>query len=177
MSNELRFYLGRDNKSLPAKTSIYVALNHKLFFVIGSYNNFVLADAAITELKKKGYTVCEGQLPVLADTILKLEWFDESGSQVHRDTMMNYAVEGKEKISLAEQYPQYHKPVPKVETIDTYVINQLFPVDDPSGCILHARKKLLIPGVRTGGKSMHKDVKEAIATLQRWLDLNPEENQ
>lgn len=74
---------------------------------------------------------------------------------------------------LADKYPKYHKRIPEgVTTIDTYALNQMFPVDDTSGCILHARKKLLVPGVRTGGKTMYDDVKEARDTLTRWLELN-----
>lgn len=78
----------------------------------------------------------------------------------------------KEPLSLAQKYPKYHKEIPPDwETLDTYGVNRLFPVDDPSGCILHARKKLLIPGSRTGGKSMRDDIKEARDTLTRWLEL------
>lgn len=86
-------------------------------------------------------------------------------------TMPDYS----QKPSLALLYPKYYKAVPKGwEFLDTYAVNILFPVDDPSGCILHARKKLLVPGVRSGGKSMRKDITEARDTLNRWLELNPE---
>lgn len=79
------------------------------------------------------------------------------------------------KQTLASMYPKYYKDVPKDwDSMDTYAVNILFPVDDPSGCILHARKKLLVPGVRSGGKSMRKDIMEARDTLNRWLELNPE---
>ena len=47
----------------------------------------------------------------------------------------------------------------------------MFPVDDPTGCIIHARKKLLIPGVRSGGKSMLQDITEARDTLNRFIAL------
>ncbi|MNN69936.1 hypothetical protein D3C81_1857630 [compost metagenome] len=50
----------------------------------------------------------------------------------------------------------------------------MFPVEDVTGCILHARKKLLIPGVRSGGKSMLKDVTEARDTLNRYIALMSE---
>lgn len=76
---------------------------------------------------------------------------------------------------MSDLYPKYYKAVPKDwDSMDTYAVNILFPVDDPSGCILHARKKLLVPGVRSGGKSMRKDITEARDTLNRWLELNPE---
>lgn len=77
----------------------------------------------------------------------------------------------------AAKYPKYFKALPQgvsPDAVDTYAIAQMFPVDDPSGAILHARKKLLIPGVRSGGKSMRKDIIEARDTLNRWLELNPE---
>lgn len=78
----------------------------------------------------------------------------------------------------ASKYPKYFKALPQgvsPDAVDTYAIAQMFPVDDPSGAILHARKKLLIPGVRSGGKSMRKDILEARDTLNRWLELNPED--
>ena len=91
--------------------------------------------------------------------------------------MLNDSVAKTEKTAprkLSELYPKYFKELPEgVEPteVDTYVINKMFPVDDPTGCILHARKKLLIPGVRSGGKSMLKDVTEARDTLNRYIAL------
>lgn len=76
--------------------------------------------------------------------------------------------------SLAKKYPKYYKALPPgvaPDAIDTYAIALMFPVDDPTGCILHARKKLLIPGVRSGGKSMLKDVTEARDTLNRYIAM------
>lgn len=77
-------------------------------------------------------------------------------------------------LKLSELYPKYYKPLPDgvdPSEVDTYVINLMFPVEDATGCIIHARKKLLIPGVRSGGKSMLKDVKEARDTLNRYIAL------
>lgn len=77
--------------------------------------------------------------------------------------------------SLAELYPKYYKAVPagvNPAEVDTYVINMMFPVDDDSGCVVHARKKLLIPGVRSGGKTLLKDVIEARDTLNRFIALH-----
>lgn len=73
---------------------------------------------------------------------------------------------------LADKYPKYYRRTPGDATVlDTYAVNMMFPVDDPTGCILHARKKLLVPGVRTGGKSLRDDVREARDTLTRYLEL------
>lgn len=76
--------------------------------------------------------------------------------------------------SLSEKYPQYYKPVGNLEEVDVYAVHHLFNIQDPSGCIQHASKKLLLSGVRTGGKSKAKDIREARDTLDRWLQLNPE---
>jgi hypothetical protein len=76
--------------------------------------------------------------------------------------------------SLSERYPQYYKAVGELEEIDVYAVHHLFNIQDPAGCIQHASKKLLLSGVRTGGKSQFKDIKEARDTLTRWLQLNPE---
>ena len=78
------------------------------------------------------------------------------------------------EVSLSQKYPKYYKAVPEgvsPDAVDTYAINLMFPVEDPTGCILHARKKLLIPGVRSGGKSMLMDVIEARDTLNRYIAL------
>lgn len=76
----------------------------------------------------------------------------------------------------AAKWPAYWKFIPPGwSAIDTYRLGEMFPVADPSGRILHARKKLLVPGVRTGGKSMYKDIKEARDTLSQWLEDNPDE--
>lgn len=77
-------------------------------------------------------------------------------------------------LTNAQKYPRYFRDVSELDSVDTYAINKLYPVDDPSGAILHARKKLLIPGDRTGGKTMYQDIKEARDTLNRWLEINQE---
>lgn len=77
-------------------------------------------------------------------------------------------------MDLSEKYPKYYKALPAgvpVNGIDVYAINMMFPLDDPTGCLEHARKKLLVPGVRSGGKSMLKDITEARDTLNRYIDL------
>lgn len=76
--------------------------------------------------------------------------------------------------SLSERYPQYFKSVGDLTEIDVYAVHHLFQVNDPSGALQHASKKLLLHGVRTGGKSAFKDIKEARDTLTRWLELNKE---
>lgn len=76
--------------------------------------------------------------------------------------------------SLSQRYPKYYKPVGELTEVDVYAVHQLFSLDDVSGCIHHASKKLLLSGVRTGGKTKQQDIREARDTLNRWLELNGE---
>lgn len=73
--------------------------------------------------------------------------------------------------SMAERYPQYFKSVKGMAEVDVYAVHHLFDINDPSGAIQHASKKLLLSGVRTGGKSQLDDIREARDSLTRWLHL------
>lgn len=75
-------------------------------------------------------------------------------------------------LSLAQLYPKYFKDVSELDELDVYMTHQLFQIDDHSGAIQHASKKLLLSGVRTGGKSKFDDIREARDTLNRWLQIN-----
>ena len=77
-----------------------------------------------------------------------------------------------EPTTMAQKYPKYYKPVGNLTEVDVYAVHKLFNVQDPSGAIHHASKKLLLSGVRTGGKTPYKDIQEARDTLTRWLQLN-----
>jgi hypothetical protein len=74
--------------------------------------------------------------------------------------------------TMSQKYPQYYKSVGELKEIDVYAVHHLFDIQDPSGCIQHASKKLLLSGVRTGGKSALKDIKEARDTLTRYIQLH-----
>lgn len=67
------------------------------------------------------------------------------------------------------KHSHYHKNVSGYETIDIYVICDLY-VKDNSGCIQHAVKKLLCCGNR-GVKDNVKDLQEAIDTIQRKIEI------
>jgi hypothetical protein len=82
-------------------------------------------------------------------------------------------VNDTEAEQLAADFPAYWKPLPAHwRAIDTYRVDDLFPL--PSSRLYHARKKLLVPGCRTGGKSVYHDLKEAHRTLGAWLAEQPE---
>lgn len=74
--------------------------------------------------------------------------------------------------TMAQKYPKYYKSVDGLKEIDVYAVHQLFDIQDPSGAIQHASKKLLLSGVRTGGKTKFDDIREARDTLNRWLEIH-----
>ena len=66
----------------------------------------------------------------------------------------------------------YHKRI-KLDgsgRADVYAVLAAFDVTDQA--LGHAIKKLLAPGGRNGGKSREQDLKEAIASIQRSIDLS-----
>ena len=69
------------------------------------------------------------------------------------------------------KHSHYFKDVRHLDYIDVYQVCKLFPVDDDSGAITHARKKLLVAGGRGAGKDMIKDITEARDTLNRYLQI------
>lgn len=69
--------------------------------------------------------------------------------------------------------PHYYKSVKHLRTVDIYRAIALFGVTHP--CLAHAAKKILVPGIRTGGKGAEQDIKEAIQSLQRWLEMLEED--
>ncbi len=73
-----------------------------------------------------------------------------------------------------EKYPAYFKSVKGLDYVDVYMVHKLFDIQDPSGALQHASKKILLSGVRTGGKSAYADIKEARDSLNRWLEINHE---
>ena len=74
---------------------------------------------------------------------------------------------------LKDHFSCYYKLIPLGTThVDVYRILRMFDVTDPS--IAHAVKKLLAAGKR-GEKDTAKDVAEAIASLERFQELQKEE--
>lgn len=92
---------------------------------------------------------------------------EKEGWQIHRLSTSNH-VRG---LSMSNKHNHYYKDVRHLDEIDVYQVCNLFNVNDPSGCLQHAIKKILLPGERGGGKSAEKDLSEAIDSLQRKLDI------
>ena len=59
--------------------------------------------------------------------------------------------------------------------LDPYRIFRIYEVADPA--IQHAVKKLLRFGRGNGGKGGRQDVEEAIASLNRWIEMESEDLQ
>lgn len=74
-------------------------------------------------------------------------------------------------VGMSARYPKYYKSVENLTEVDVYLVHHLFDLQDPSGALQHASKKILLPGVRTGNKTRYTDIKEARDTLTRWLEI------
>ena len=81
-------------------------------------------------------------------------------------------IKPKEKTNLSEKYPHYHKDVSHLNSVDFYRVADLFNITDQA--IGHAIKKLLVLGGR-GAKDYRTDLKEAIDSLQRKLQMLDED--
>lgn len=71
-----------------------------------------------------------------------------------------------------KSHSHYFKDVSKLKTIDVYRVLELFGVTDQA--LGHAIKKLLVAGGRGAGKSIEKDIQEAVDTLLRRLEMKRE---
>ena len=74
--------------------------------------------------------------------------------------------------SMSELYPKYYKDFSGDDEADVYLVHHRFELQDFSGALHHSSKKILLSGVRTGGKTQYQDIKEARDTLNRWLQIN-----
>ena len=69
---------------------------------------------------------------------------------------------------IKKDYSHYYKDVSRYNHIDVYRVLSIFEVSNPS--IQHAIKKLLVAGGR-GSKDVEKDIREAIVSLERCLQM------
>lgn len=67
---------------------------------------------------------------------------------------------------------KYERDVRALQKVDIYRILSLYAVSDP--CLQHAAKKVLCAGQR-GAKDQLQDVHEAIASLERFVDMRVED--
>ena len=81
-------------------------------------------------------------------------------------------IEDEQQEVKEKKYDVYFKDFSGCDEADVYQVHHNFKLIDPSGCKHHASKKILLSGVRTGGKGEYKDIEEARDTLNRWLEIN-----
>lgn len=72
------------------------------------------------------------------------------------------------------KHSHYHKDVSHLKSIDVYRTLELFGVTDQA--LGHAIKKLLCAGKRGAGKTFEQDVREAVDTLNRRLQMLAEDD-
>lgn len=82
------------------------------------------------------------------------------------------------KVAFADPEPKrkhnhYFKDVSHLDTVDVYRVLQMFNVTDQA--LGHAIKKLLVAGGRGAGKDIQRDVREAVDTLERFLEMRDED--
>ena len=77
------------------------------------------------------------------------------------------------RLPSPTKHTHYFRDVSHLGAIDVYRVLSLFGVADP--CLQHAVKKLLVAGGRGAGKSIEKDIQEAIDTLDRWKRMRDED--
>jgi len=152
--------------------------NEVVRFIYGEYKIDTLQSASQWKEVIDGRVLCRQFYRVSHGLAIPSHEFEKELSQFRCLNQETPVVEQEDSCAgLALRFPKYWKTLPALwKAIDTYRVNELFPIlGDDSGRLLHARKKLLVPGTRTGGKSLYTDIAEAHATLGAWLaDNQPE---
>lgn len=72
------------------------------------------------------------------------------------------------------KHNHYFKNVEHLKTVDVYRVLELFNVVNP--CLQHAIKKLLVAGGRGAGKNIEQDLREAIDSINRALQMIEEDD-
>jgi len=72
-----------------------------------------------------------------------------------------------------EEFPHYYKDARHLQSVDVYRVLKMFGVTDP--CIQHAVKKLLVTG-RRGHKDTERDIRDAVVSLNRCLQMIAEDD-
>jgi hypothetical protein len=135
-------------------------MNNDEFGIWGNYKRQASTDAFLEERR-----------------IARREAFDRDCDREVRETICMEDTPLPESVSAnvnTRKHSHYFRDVSKLTMIDVYRVCDLFGVDDPSGATQHAIKKLLLPGKR-GAKDAEKDLREAIDTLNRKLQMIREE--
>jgi len=87
--------------------------------------------------------------------------------------MLEQRVDGATVVTPG-RHPHYFKNVSHLKVIDVYRVLKLFNVTDP--CVQHAVKKLLVAGGRGAGKDIERDLREAVDSINRALQMIAEDD-
>lgn len=87
--------------------------------------------------------------------------------------MLEQRVDGATVVT-PRKHPHYFKDVSHLKDIDVYRVLKLFNVTDP--CVQHAVKKLLVAGGRGAGKDIERDLREAVDSINRALQMIAEDD-
>lgn len=115
--------------------------------------------------EKSQLTGLPGSVIIVSD--LEQERFKISASQ----TTYKNDLTASEREHL-EKYPHYYRDIRHLNILDIYRVLDLFSTGDSA--LDHAAKKILAAGKR-GAKNKEKDIKEAIDTLTRRLEMLEED--
>ena len=116
----------------------------------------------------------------------------ETIGQLLTDAMDKAVENGANSVSMPDEYVElaawlsadtgvtprkhshYFKDVSHLKDIDVYRVLKLFNVTDP--CVQHAVKKLLAAGGRGAGKDIERDLREAVDSINRALQMIAEDD-
>ena len=95
---------------------------------------------------------------------------EELLSEFTKTTMSASREELVAGVPTARKHAHYFKDVSKFDEMDTYLFCRVWKVEDYSGALHHAIKKIIDAGKR-GNKDKLKDIKEAKDSLNRYLEI------
>lgn len=95
-------------------------------------------------------------------------------ARIEPDQHLADAIETQPVVTQPAKHSHYFKDVSQFQFVDVYRVLKLFSVTDP--CLQHAIKKLLVAGGRGAGKSIERDLQEAIDSINRALQMIAEDN-
>lgn len=95
---------------------------------------------------------------------------EELLSEFTKTTMSASREELVAGVPTARKHAHYFKDVSKFDEMDTYLFCRVWKVEDYSGALHHAIKKIIDAGKR-GNKDKLKDIKEAKDALNRYLEI------
>ena len=73
---------------------------------------------------------------------------------------------------LPDRKPHHFRSVEHLNEVDVFAVHHIFNLNDPSGALQYASRKLLLSGIDMEGGPRYDDIREARDTLTRWLELN-----